>query len=223
MAGTKKPTIEPYQIVRHVTPEIIFGLYAPNTAPAANPQCPSGIMQWQHGTYTVNPNNTLTLNPIAVDGRQLQSDPCTYKNSIYTRYNQTENFKVRLPHSALPSFFPFDIQLTLNQSFSVYTDKYHNVPRLDLFRQDGSPMNPMYLVYSPPQMLPTLTLNPTATPTGATKSTSTASSKRKRSVGEGIDINQNILLHQKMAINADRFWWVGAGMIAVGSIGYFCF
>ena len=54
-------------------------------------------MQWQHGTYLVNPNNTLTLNPIAIDGRQLQSDPCTYKNAIYTRYNQSEDFKVRFP------------------------------------------------------------------------------------------------------------------------------
>ena len=69
-------------------------MYHTHVIAAANPQCPSGIMQWQHGTYTVNFNNTVTLNPIAVDGRQLQSDPCTYKNSIYTRYNQTENFKV---------------------------------------------------------------------------------------------------------------------------------
>ena len=84
-------------------------------------------------------------------------------------------------------------------------------------------MNPMYLVYSPPQMLPTQTLNPTATPTGATRSTSTVSSKRKRSLDDGVDINQNILLQQKVAINADRFWWIGAGMIAIGSVGYFCF
>ena len=85
-------------------------------------------------------------------------------------------------------------------------------------------MNPMYLVYSPPQMLPTQTLNPTATPTGASQSTSTSiSSKTKRGLEKGIDINENILYHQKLARNADRFWWVGAGMIAVGSIGYFCF
>jgi len=61
---------------------------------AQNPKCPSGIMQWQHGSYTYNTDGSLTLNPIAVDGRQLLSTPCDYDNSIYTRYNQTETMKV---------------------------------------------------------------------------------------------------------------------------------
>jgi len=51
-------------------------------------------MQWQHGSYTYNSDGSLTLNPIAVDGRQLLSTPCDYDNSIYTRYNQTETLKV---------------------------------------------------------------------------------------------------------------------------------
>lgn len=59
-----------------------------------NPECPSGIMQWQHGSWVMNPNNSLTLTPIAVDGRQLLSVPCDGKSSIYTRYNQTELFQV---------------------------------------------------------------------------------------------------------------------------------
>lgn len=52
-------------------------------------------MQWQHGTFTVNSNGSLTLTPYAVDGRQLLSDPCKYDVGRYTRYNQTELFKVR--------------------------------------------------------------------------------------------------------------------------------
>ena len=59
-----------------------------------NPACPSGIMQWQHGNWVMNANNSLTLTPIAVDGRQLLSTPCDFDNSIYTRYNQSELFYV---------------------------------------------------------------------------------------------------------------------------------
>lgn len=60
-----------------------------------NPACPGGIMQWQHGSWVLNPNGSLTLTPIAVDGRQLMSEPCNSKHGIYTRYNQSEFFKVR--------------------------------------------------------------------------------------------------------------------------------
>lgn len=51
-------------------------------------------MQWQHGTFAVNDNGSLTLTPYAIDGRQLFSDPCEYNHGQYTRYNQTEFFKV---------------------------------------------------------------------------------------------------------------------------------
>ena len=98
-------------------------------------------MQWQHGTYTLPGNGSIITQPFAVDGRQLLSSPCSYEQSIYTRYEQPELFL----------------------SYEVLTDPYHNVPRLNLARFDGSPMNPMFLVYSPPQMLPTETLNPTST------------------------------------------------------------
>lgn len=66
-------------------------------------------MQFQHGTYSKAANGSLTLSPIAVDGRQLLSNPCSYDSAIYTRYNQTELFLVRLsgPTSIHPSRFPF--------------------------------------------------------------------------------------------------------------------
>jgi len=69
--------------------------------PAQNPQCPKGIIQWQHGSFQKFANGSLILAPIKVDGRQLYSDPCSFKSAIYTRYNTSELFKVRPP--PLPS------------------------------------------------------------------------------------------------------------------------
>ena len=51
-------------------------------------------MQWQHGAYTMFQNGSLLLDPIAVDGRQLVSDPCKLDIGMYSRYNQSELFKV---------------------------------------------------------------------------------------------------------------------------------
>ena len=70
------------------------------TSLAQNPKCPQGIIQWQHGTFTQNANGSLSLTPIAVDGRQQKSNPCAYQQSLYTRYHQTELFSVR--RSPLP-------------------------------------------------------------------------------------------------------------------------
>lgn len=53
-------------------------------------------MQWQHGSYAVFANGSLTLTPIAVDGRQLLSDPCRKDIAEYTRFNTTERFKVNI-------------------------------------------------------------------------------------------------------------------------------
>ncbi|KAH9845110.1 protein rot1-like [Teratosphaeria destructans] len=166
------------------------------------PNCPSGIMQWQHGNWYMASNGSLILTPIAVDGRQLLSQPCTYKQSIYTRYNQSE----------------------LMDRYAVYTDPYHNIPRLDIYRFDGSPMNPMYLAYSPPQMLPTSTLNPvTASSTAGSKSTSTNKAKAKRGEFE-VPINWKAkqqdgkeVVHY---INADRLWWIGLAMTGLGGLLY---
>lgn len=62
---------------------------------AQQPQCPKGIIQWQHGRYTLAANGRLTLTPFGVDGRQLFSDPCIHSSAILTRYSQSEEFEVR--------------------------------------------------------------------------------------------------------------------------------
>lgn len=59
-------------------------------------------MQWQHGSFTKEANGSLVMAPIAVDGRQLYSDPCAYKSAIYTRYNASEMFQVRKLCSTAP-------------------------------------------------------------------------------------------------------------------------
>lgn len=53
-------------------------------------------MQWQHGSFIQNSTGSLILTPIAVDGRQLLSEPCLYDNAIYTRWNQTITMEVSL-------------------------------------------------------------------------------------------------------------------------------
>ena len=96
--------------------------------------------------------------------------------------------------------------------------------RLDLYKFDGSPMNPMWLAYTPPQMLPTITLNPTtATQTGGAQPTK----KSKRSLDEleelELPLNKRSIHQRAQTIDADRWWWIGLGITALGGVGYFCF
>ncbi|KAF2748870.1 hypothetical protein M011DRAFT_421269 [Sporormia fimetaria CBS 119925] len=161
----------------------------------ADPKCPKGIMQWQHGKATFHPSNgSLTLVPIAVDGRQLMSDPCLYEKSIYTRYNQTEMF----------------------ERFEVRVDAYHGIPRLNLYQHDGSPMLPLYIAFKPPMMLPTTTLNPVVTATPGT-----ANSKVRRS--ELPPKSSVITKRGPEPRRADQWWWFGVFLTASGSILYFFF
>ncbi|KAK8243185.1 chaperone for protein-folding within the ER, fungal-domain-containing protein [Phyllosticta capitalensis] len=163
-----------------------------------DPSCPKGIIQWQHGSYTIE-DSKLVLTPIKVDGRQLYSDPCNYDSGVYTRYNQTTTFK----------------------KYEVVTDKYHNIKRLNLWEWDGTPVMPLYIAYKPPQMLPTTTLNPTTSATGS--SSSTSKSKVKRADEAYGPIVRRMLGKPIEHADADRFWWLGLGATAVGSVLYFCF
>lgn len=82
-----------------------------NPVPATKPSCPKAFMQFQHGQVTENADGSLMLKPIAVDGRQLMSDPCQFKNGIYTRYNQTENFSVRDFSELIVSFTDLEAEI----------------------------------------------------------------------------------------------------------------
>ncbi|KAI9892233.1 MAG: Reversal of tor2 lethality [Vezdaea aestivalis] len=166
-----------------------------------NPGCPRGMMQFQHGSYIRDPSNgSLVLSPFGVDGRQLLSDPCKAKNSVLSRYTQLEVFK----------------------RYEVITDSYHKVQRLNLFGFDGSPLQPLYLIYRPPQMLPTITMNPTVGATGSAKATG----KVKRA---GVEVEMEVPFNKgfpgKKEGNweLDKWWWIGLGMTAVGGVGFMFF
>jgi len=166
------------------------------------PHCPSAIMQWQHGTYSLPGNGSLVLTPFGVDGRQLTSSPCSYGDAIYIRYEQPE----------------------LMKNYAVYTDPYHNVPRLDLYQFDGSPIQPMYLAASPPEMLPTQTLNPTSAPSATGKNKSRV---KRQDGGDGNpaqerleSMNRNAIVTPKEPFNPDHWWWAGVGLTALGTAMY---
>lgn len=155
-------------------------------------------MQWQHGTYSIGADGSINMTPITVDGRQLTSSPCSYDEAIYVRYHQAE----------------------VMQRYEVRTDPFHNVPRLNLFRFNGVPVQPLYKFYTSPQMLPTQTLNPTSSP-------SATGSKHKRGVDGADDsqqiiepLNKDSIIKPFEPINADRIWWAGVGLTAVGTIMY---
>lgn len=156
-----------------------------------NPKCPKGMIQWQHGSFTKQANGSLVMVPIAVDGRQLHSDPCMHKNAIYTRYNASEIF----------------------ERYEVLTDGYRQIPRLNLYKLDGSPLIPLFLAYSPPQMLPTSTLNPLTTSTaGGVQATS--------KVRRGMD--HTVLEKRTPGMQrADNVWWFGMFLTASGGVLYF--
>lgn len=109
------------------------------------------------------------------------------------------------------------------QKWQVYIDPYTKLTRLDLFQFDGSPMNPMFLAHSPPQMLPTVTMNPTAV-------APTATGKVKRGMEEqmAVPLNKDAghirrdgitqpLLHR---IDLNMLWWAGVGMTIFGGAAY---
>ena len=158
-------------------------------------------MQFQHGTFTKDASNgSLLLSPFGVDGRQLKSNPCSGKTSVLSRYNQAETFA----------------------SYEIVQDAYHKVQRLNLFGFDGTPMQPMYLVYRPPQMLPTVTMNPTTKATGGTKATG----RIKRSeieVDIEVPFNKRLTQRDDMDQKFEIWWWVGLGMTGLGAVGYLCF
>ncbi|KAG5440432.1 hypothetical protein PCK2_000565 [Pneumocystis canis] len=109
-----------------------------NEVLATTPECSTAVMQWQHGTFQILDNGSLLLTPIPDDGRQIFSDPCFSVTSRYTRFSVRE----------------------LMIKYDVTLDPYYNEYKLQLYQFDGTPVQPLYLAYFPPQMLPTTTLNP---------------------------------------------------------------
>ncbi|BGP58357.1 Reversal of tor2 lethality [Rhodotorula sphaerocarpa] len=76
-------------------------------ANASHPACPTAVIFWQHGTYQLHPNGSLTMSPapFADDGRLQTQNPCTPTTSILTYYNEWEmwdkwSIEIDTSHSA---------------------------------------------------------------------------------------------------------------------------
>jgi len=110
------------------------------TGNGSQPTCIVGVVQWQHGTYTLNSNGSITLNPFAADGRQQVQDMCAAKSNVIQQFNQT----------------------TLFAAWNIVTDPSKGT-KLQLYRFDGAPLSPMYLISQTPNMLPTTTLTNSST------------------------------------------------------------
>lgn len=160
---------------------------------AQNHSCPQAVLQFQHGTYQILTNGSVVLTPIAVDGRQLLSDPCTDGSQlIYTRYNQATWFK----------------------TYQVYIDSYNGRYTLQIYQFDGSMMQPLYLAYKPPNMLPTTALNPTD---AASETDSSLGKRARRSLENQYRTNAV----KKSNAGSDLHWWAAVGFIGVGSAVFF--
>jgi len=110
-------------------------------ANGTEPHCIQAYMIFQHGTYTFQPNGSITTEPIAADGRIQVQDPCAYTTTVMTYYNE-------------PGLY---------RNWAITNDYNHNQLKLQMYAFDGAPLTPMFLTANPPNMLPTsqLTTNET--------------------------------------------------------------
>jgi hypothetical protein len=98
MDSTRRHITGPFQTVSRIRTRFCWQekKKADEEYVAVDPSCPQAVMQFQHGMVIMNDNLSLSFTPIAVDGRQLQSDPCSSSHATYTRYNQTELMAVSI-------------------------------------------------------------------------------------------------------------------------------
>lgn len=123
------------------------------------------------------------------------------------------------------------------KTWEVSEDRYKRVKRLDLGLWDGKMLQPMYLAYRPPQMLPTSTMNPTGV--GAKPLATYVSPAEKRDDGEGLGkrgehdnyeesepLNKHANLYKRTGKISEPtgldyakvFLWASIGMILFGGL-----
>ncbi|KAH7885070.1 chaperone for protein-folding within the ER, fungal-domain-containing protein [Phlebopus sp. FC_14] len=95
------------------------------------PNCITGVMNWVHGTYVLQPNGSITMTPFG-DGYQQIQDPCAAISNFIENYNDTE----------------------LYQLWNIYQDPVKGYV-LQMYQFDGTPLPPQYLMTTSPNMLPT--------------------------------------------------------------------
>ncbi|KAI0671235.1 chaperone for protein-folding within the ER, fungal-domain-containing protein [Trametes maxima] len=116
--------------------------YAPgrrtkHTSPCSNPSCITGVLQWHHGTHQLLDNGSIVLTPFG-DGYQQIQDPCAAESNFIEDYNFTELYNM----------------------WQIFLDPTDG-PKLHLFNFDGSPVAPLFQVYSTANMLPSRKLRNT--------------------------------------------------------------
>jgi len=97
----------------------------------SQPTCITGVVVWVHGTYTLNPNGSISMVPLG-DGYQQVQDPCAAVSNFIQPYNDTEYY----------------------MAWRIFEDPdtgFH----LHLTQFDGSLLAYMYQVSTTPDMLPT--------------------------------------------------------------------
>lgn len=116
------------------------------------------------------------------------------------------------------------------KKYEAKIDDYKKINRLDLYQFDGTPVQPLYQAYSPPMMLPTVTMNPTDK-ADAAKETG-AKAKRGEGLAESLlePLNKDAK-HIKRHVSgtmeakptssmANSVWWAGVGMTLLGGAAY---
>lgn len=116
-------------------------VYTPN--PKTN-RCFTAALSWQHGKYTINANNSLSLQPYPADGYVQVISPCageTVKNYYYNQFELVPQWTIYT--DAHPGFQSGGSAYAL----MMYNDGGDGQP--------GAPKNIMWLKQRPPVMLPT--------------------------------------------------------------------
>jgi len=104
--------------------------------PGAKPTCITGVINWNHGNYTLNPNGSITLRP-RPDGFQQIQDPCAAISNFIEVMEAEETYT----------------------NWRIFLDASAG-PKLHLFQYDGAPLPPMFQVSRTPIMLPKENLIP---------------------------------------------------------------
>ncbi|PWN44980.1 hypothetical protein IE81DRAFT_320574 [Ceraceosorus guamensis] len=115
------------------------------TSNSANNRCFRAALTWQHGSYTFNPNGSISLTPFAPDGYVQVMDPCAGTSVAQYQYKQFELIPQWYNYlDPKPGFLP--------EGQTAYGMKMFNDGGGG---EAGAPKPIMWLVRRPPNMLPT--------------------------------------------------------------------
>jgi len=144
MARTRLLAIDSLAMVRpHVQVQSILIIHL--LLPGAKPTCITGVINWNHGNFTLNKDGSITLRPLP-DGFQQIQDPCAAVSNFIEVMDQEETYT----------------------NWRIFLDASDG-PKLHLFQFDGAPLPPMFQVSRTPIMLPKGNLIPVADNGGLTR------------------------------------------------------